>query len=139
MLLASFDEHGYEADYANGSESFTGSGAQLTEGYYGNAVDLRGLQFIEAFDSEASSPLACYYGFGFRPHGNVDLQQGTYELWFKLGDESESGKQGGWLHNIGSALLKSAHMSQVKKPDDAWHKGTHRRTGLRLLLLPFPP
>ena len=141
MLLASFDSHAYEADHASGAETFTGSGAQLRDGYYGKAVDLRGLQFVGDFRNRADTPLACYYGFGIRPHGNVNLQQGTYELWFKFGLASENGPQGGRLYKIGSALFRATYMSQVKKPEDKWHKDLSLTisTGAISYCFPFLP
>lgn len=127
LLLAHFNASAYDADYANGVPRFSGSGALLTEGYYGKAVDLRLLQFVKDFEAAAESPLACFYGFALRPYGNVNLQQGTYETWFKFGAESAGvDRRGSLLHNAGrphvGRLLSSALTRQVRKPGDAWFK-----------------
>src|SRR5438270_11411120 len=45
LLLAHFDTTAREADYAMGWKEFAGSGAALTDGYFGKALDLRGTQF----------------------------------------------------------------------------------------------
>ncbi len=84
LLLGHFDEDAYRADYANGSEAFGGTGAGLTEGYWGQAVDTRGIQFVEDFATEASARLPRHVLWGFLPRGNVNFDQGTLEFWFRV-------------------------------------------------------
>jgi len=84
LLLAHFDDTARMADYANGWREFGGSGAGLTEGYFGRAIDLRGVQFQPDFMTTRDTPTPMFNDFGIWPRGNIDLYQGTLEFWFKV-------------------------------------------------------
>ena len=84
LLLAHFDETAREADYAMGWKEFGGSGAGLTQGYFGKAIDLRGLQFSPEFVSTCSNRSPRFVWWGVWPRGNISFRQGTYEFWFKV-------------------------------------------------------
>jgi hypothetical protein len=84
LLLAHFDEEAYAADYANGSETFAGTGASLADGYWGRALDTRGIQLVEDFMNTCSARVPRHVLWGFLPRGNVDFYQGTIEFWFRV-------------------------------------------------------
>jgi len=84
LFLAHFNSSLREADYANGWSGFGGSGAGQTDGYWGKAVDLRGLQYQPDFLTTRDSRAPFFSDFGIWPRGNVDLYQGTYEFWFRV-------------------------------------------------------
>lgn len=82
LLLSGF-ENGYKhADYSLGWNKFAGSGATLTEGYYGKGLDLRQSGFT--MDNLQGDDYTAYYaGWGLYPDGNVNYRQGTFECWIK--------------------------------------------------------
>jgi hypothetical protein len=84
LFLAHFDERADRADYANGWDEFAGSGWNHVPGYYGKAIDLRGLQFDRNFMKVRSSHLPYHYLFGWWERGNIDHRRGTFECWFKV-------------------------------------------------------
>lgn len=86
LLLASFEEDPQQADYAHGWDLFAGSGAQLTEGYYGKGLNLRELQHRPEnyTESPALTPFLNYWGFW--PRGNIEYDEGTIEFWFQVGE-----------------------------------------------------
>lgn len=84
LFLAHFNDNAKEADYAMGWREFGGSGARLTEGYYGKAIDLRGTQFQADFLSSCAARVPMFVEFGIWPRGNVVLRQGTFEFWFQV-------------------------------------------------------
>lgn len=84
LLLAHFDESAARADFANGDESFCAQGAGLIEGYFGRALDTRGLQVVPDFMNTCSARLPRFVAWGFMPRGNVDFSQGTLEFWFRV-------------------------------------------------------
>ena len=84
LLLAHFDETTERADYANGPERFCSQGAGMTEGYFGRALDTRGLQVVPDFTDVCAERLPRFIAWGFMPRGNVDFHQGTLEFWFRV-------------------------------------------------------
>ncbi|MGD0111934.1 MAG: hypothetical protein ABSD48_08705 [Armatimonadota bacterium] len=84
LFLAHFNASLREADYANGWSGFGGSGAGQTEGFWGKAVDLRGLQYRPDFLTTRDSRTPFFSDFGIWPRGNINLYQGTFEFWFKV-------------------------------------------------------
>lgn len=84
LLLAGFDEDPERADYANGWDRFGGGGYSVVEGYYGNGVDLRGIELPQDFWSKDNAFLPHYSQWVFWPRGNIDFRQGTMEFWFKV-------------------------------------------------------
>jgi len=84
LLLAHFDDTPRRADYAMGWRDFAGSGAGLCEGYYGQALDTRGVQFQPDFATACRNRLPYLGYFGLWPHGNIDFAQGTLEFWFQV-------------------------------------------------------
>lgn len=136
LLLAHFNEAPYQADYANGYDRFTGSGAQLTEGYYGKGINLSGQQFIRDFmtKGEAGSPRAFFEGFSFSCYGNVNLDQGTYECWFKLPPPGETTYRG-------TSLAGTYIHRQVTKPGDKYSRSLNidLNAGTISFCLPYLP
>lgn len=84
LLLAHLNDTPRAADYARGWKEFGGSGAGLTEGYYGKAIDLRGLQFNPDFVSTCNNRTPRFVWFGVWPRGNINFRQGTYDFWLKV-------------------------------------------------------
>lgn len=75
-----------KADYAQGLSLFAGNGARLTEGYYGNGIDLRWHMMDDNFLTRCNDYTPYYNGWGFHARGNVDPAQGTFECWFRTSD-----------------------------------------------------
>ncbi|MGD9496146.1 MAG: LamG-like jellyroll fold domain-containing protein [Armatimonadota bacterium] len=84
LLLAHFDDSPARADYANGCEVFSAEGAGLIDGYFGRALDTRGLQVVPDFMDTCAARLPRFVAWGFMPRGNVDFYQGTLEFWFRV-------------------------------------------------------
>ncbi|MDY0165608.1 MAG: LamG-like jellyroll fold domain-containing protein [Thermoguttaceae bacterium] len=89
LLLARFDSGIEEADYAMGYRRFGGMGFLPAEGYYGRGLDLDRDFLHDEFYTQSDSALPFYFNFGFSPHGNFDVHQGTLEFWFLLKDDKE--------------------------------------------------
>ncbi len=85
LFLAHFETL-EKADYATGISSFAGTGARLTEGYYGSGIDLCVYEMEKDFLTRCTNFTPYYSGWGFHARGNVDPAQGTFECWFKLPD-----------------------------------------------------
>ncbi len=86
LLLEGFEEDPYQADYSMGWGDFAGSGAPVVEGYYGKALDVRGVQLQENFLTQSSGHMPHMTQWGFWPRGNVHYPAGTLEFWFKVSD-----------------------------------------------------
>ncbi len=86
LFLAHFDHQRDRADYAIGLSLFAGNGAQLTEGYYGQALDLRPRGLYPDFMNRCEDMTPRYDGWGFHTRGNIDPAQGTFECFFKPAD-----------------------------------------------------
>lgn len=83
LLLSNFEQSTRHADYSLGWNKFAGSGARLTEGYYGKGIDLRGYSYSS--EKLGTDDYTAYYtGWGFYPDGNINYRQGTLECWVKL-------------------------------------------------------
>ncbi|MEW6356373.1 MAG: LamG-like jellyroll fold domain-containing protein [Planctomycetota bacterium] len=95
LFLAHFNDDVRRADYAMGWDRFAGSGARLTEGYYGKAADLRGILYNPNFLTESASRMPYRDTFGVWTRGNVNYEQGTYEFWFKVAADDVKHGYGG--------------------------------------------
>lgn len=84
LLLAGFDHDIHHADYAGGWDSFSGGGYGAVEGYYGRAVDLRGVKLSDDFWKMDNAYLPHFTQWVFWPRGNVHFTQGTLEFWFRV-------------------------------------------------------
>lgn len=84
LLLAGFDRDIHRADYASGWDSFGGGGYEAVEGYYGKAVDLRGIKLPDDFWKMDNAYLPHFTQWIFWPRGNVNFTQGTLEFWFRV-------------------------------------------------------
>ncbi|NOZ19562.1 MAG: LamG domain-containing protein [Planctomycetes bacterium] len=105
LFLAHFNDSVNKADYAMGWDRFAGSGARLTDGYYGKAVDLRGILYNPNFLAESTSRMPYRDTFGVWTRGNVSYEQGTYEFWFKVAPD-------GTKHGYGGQSLFFTHYFQ---------------------------
>ena len=83
LLLSNFEQSPRHADYSLGWNKFAGSGARLTEGYYGKGIDLRKYSYSPE-NLKTDDYTAYYTGWGFHPDGNINYRQGTFECWVKL-------------------------------------------------------
>jgi hypothetical protein len=86
LFLAHFDQRQPGADYALGLSLFAGNGATLTQGYYGQAIDLRPRGLFPDFVNQCADMTPIYDGWGFHTRGNIAPAQGTFECWFKPAD-----------------------------------------------------
>lgn len=100
LFLASFDRHADRADYAHGWDRFGGGGYTSVEGYYGKAVDLRGIVLPEDFWKVENGFYPHFTQWIFWPRGNVDFRQGTMECWFRVAPKGTR-----FNHLTGSDLL----------------------------------
>ncbi len=66
-FLAHFDDNTTEADYAMGWKEFAGGSANLAEGYYGKAIDLRGIPFRPGFMASCRARSPKFNGFDIWP------------------------------------------------------------------------
>ncbi len=116
LLLAHFNDDPYRADYANGTEEFSGAGASLTEGYFGKGVDLRGMQMAKDF-RKSDSPNGHFDGFVLPSRDNIRYNQGTFEFWFKVQPMKIKPH-----YAYGRLTVKSLLSRQVWKPGDRSYK-----------------
>ena len=94
LLLAHFNDTVHRADYALGLAEFAGNGATLTDGYYGQAIDLRRRGLSEDFMDRCEDRNPRFDGWGFHARGNVDVAQGTFECWLRPTDPKRPGPRG---------------------------------------------
>ncbi len=88
-FYASFDKSAREADYALGWKGFNGSGATLTEGVKGKAIDIRMRPIMKDFKNKCDDYTPTYVSWGFEGKGNIKTKQGTFECWFQVTDLSK--------------------------------------------------
>jgi hypothetical protein len=130
LLLAGFEDGWKQADYSLGWKKFAGSGASLTEGYYGRGLDLRQSSFT--LDKLQTEDYTAYYaGWGLYPDGNINYRQGTFECWVKPITPKDAGVPGGGFLN--------AFVTRTVKHAKGYYTGT--RIGFNTynlnFLLPF--